>query len=595
MLARSSRYLAHSAFSSNSSCSQLTHNMMIAASMTEDTAAADGSAVQEDVPTRAKLTLEQKRQLVMTWFTQEELGRVKDLGPGKNFVRRAAKDLKLFQLRKLRAASSSSEVQRTNIDDMARRRVMSYRPRKFAAAAAEEEIAATATITTNLDPARVRSVLLAFYGSTGHDAAPLGRHLRNCGVLDHKAEILAVVRSINFRRMKRDGVSVEEATARLDEVLAAISFGKEQQEDVVAGCADPLYAMQIDGDAAKDATLAAPLISGKAQHQATRIAERRVQRQAMVKAKRAARLLRQQQKQSARQAAQKQQPDKALAILQSNPPLLKLVQTDEAQDLLMEWYSDPSNLSIVDFLRSKEEAWGNDHTSSSASPSLLDTYKRPLRLLVKAAQLHRLRKAAAGRDNLVNAVEDVLARASTKAVGVGVVAKKATVAKVTLKKNPSAAATLAGVTPEHLQHHLMQWFRDDKMPSVVDYLAVNEIPPDVRPAMAHVIKQLGLRQLRKERHLATVQARRRIKGALLGKGGQSKKMKPIKAKGKGGEDTAPTVSAVLPSAPPAKLLEEDYVSVSKEGGETTAVVSPSYDETVTTEGGKDDLDFVVIH
>ena len=141
----------------------------------------------------------------------------------------------------------------------------------------------------------------------------------------------------------------------------------------------------------------------------------------------------------------------------------------------------------------------------------------------------------------------------------------------------------------------MQWFRDDKMPSVVDYLAANEIPPDVRPAMAHVIKQLGLRQLRKERHLATVQARRRIKGALLGKGGQSKKMKPIKAKGKGGEDTAPTVSAVLPSAPPAKLLEEDYVSVSKEGGETTAVVSPSYDETVTTEGGKDDLDFVVIH
>ena len=474
--------------------------MMIAASMIEDTAAADGSAVQEDVPTKAKLTLEQKRQLVMTWFTQEELGRVKDLpaGPGKNFVRRAAKDLKLFQLRKLRAASSSSEVQRTTIDDMARRRVMSYRPRKFAAAAAEEEIAAaTATaITTNLDPARVRSVLLAFYGSTGRDAAPLGRHLRNCGVLDHKAEILAVVRSINFRRMKRDGVSVEEATARLDEVLAATSFGKEHQEmgqeDAVAGCADHLYAMQIDGDS-------------KAQRQATRIAERRVQRraqrQAMMKAKRAARLLRQQQKQSARQAAQKQQPDKALAILQSNPPLLKLVQSDEAQDLLMEWYSDPSNLSIVDFLRSKEEAWGNDHTSSSASPSLLDTYKRPLRLLVKAAQLHRLRKAEAGRDKAVaaQAVEDVLARASTKAGGVGVVAKKGTVAKVTLKKNPSAAAT-----PEHLQHHLMQWFRDDKMPSVVDYLAANEIPPDVRPAMAHVIKQLGLRQLRKERHLATV-------------------------------------------------------------------------------------------
>ena len=483
--------------------------MMIAASMIEDTAAADGSAVQEDVPTKAKLTLEQKRQLVMTWFTQEELGRVKDLGPGKNFVRRAAKDLKLFQLRKLRAASaSSSEVQRANIDDLARRRVMSYRPRKFAAAAAEEEIAA-ATAITNLDPARVRSVLLAFYGSTGRDAVPLGRHLRNGGVLDHKAEILAIVRSIQFRRMKRDGVSVEEATARLDEVLAATSFGKEHQEmgqeDAVAGCADHLYAMQIDGDAAKDTTLAAPLISGKARRQATRIAERRVQRraqrQAMMKAKRAARLLRQQQKQSARQAAQKQQPDKALAILQSNPPLLKLVQSDEAQDLLMEWYSDPSNLSIVDFLRSKEEAWGNDHTSSSASPSLLDTYKRPLRLLVKAAQLHRLRKAEAGRDKAVaaQAVEDVLARASTKAGGVGVVAKKGTVAKVTLKKNPSAAAT-----PEHLQHHLMQWFRDDKMPSVVDYLAANEIPPDVRPAMAHVIKQLGLRQLRKERHLATV-------------------------------------------------------------------------------------------
>eukprot|EP01083_Nonionella_stella_P219933 787344_1 len=125
----------------------------------------------------------------------------------------------------------------------------------------------------------------------------------------------------------------------------------------------------------------------------------------MVKAKRAARLLRQQQKQSARQAAQKQQPDKALAILRSNPPLLKLVQSDEAQDLLMEWYSDPSNLSIVDFLRSKEEAC-NDHTSSS---SLLDTYKRPLRLLVKAAQLHRLRKATAGREKAVNAVEDGLA------------------------------------------------------------------------------------------------------------------------------------------------------------------------------------------
>ena len=223
---------------------------------------------------------------------------------------------------------------------------------------------------------------------------------------------------------------------------------------------------------------------------------------------------------------------------------------------------------------------------------LLDTYKRPLRLLVKAAQLHRLRKAEAGRDKAAQAVDEILARASGKPIGV--VAKKGTVAKVTLKKNPKAAATLAGVTPEHLQHHLMQWFRDDKMPSVVDYLAANELPPDIRPAMAHVIKQLGLRQLRKERHVATVQARRRIKGALLGKGGQPKKMKPIKAKGKGGEDTAPTVAVVLPSAPPAKLLEEDYVSVSKEGEEMTEVAPPSYDEAVATEG-KDDLDFVVLH
>ena len=552
--------------------------MMIAASMIEDTAAGatDGSAVQ-DVPRKAKLTLDQKRQLVMMWFTQEEQGRIRDLpaGPGKNFVRRAARDLKLFQLRKLRAASS--EVQRASIDDMARRRVMSYHPRKFAAAKAEEEIPAAAITTTNLDPARVRSVLLAFYGSTGRDAVPLGRHLRNCGVLDHKADILAIVRSIQFRRMKRDGVSVEEATARLDEVLAAMSFGKKEQEmmeqeDAVAGCADHLYAMQIDdGD-----DLATPLINSKAQRQATRIAERRAQRrakrQAMVKAKRAAKLLRQRQKQSARQAVQKQQPDKALAILQSNPPLLKLVQSDEAQDLLMEWYSDPSKLSIVDFLRSKDE-----------TSSLLDTYKRPLRLLVKAAQLHRLRKADAGREKAAQAVEEILARASGKPIGG--VAKKGTVAKVTLKKNPTAAATLADVTPEHLQHHLMQWFRDDTMPSVVDYLAANELPPDVRPAMAHVIKQLGLRQLRKERHLATVQARRRIKGALLGEGGQ--KIKPIK--GKGGEDTAPTVAAVLPSAPPAKLLEEDCVSVSMEGEEMTEVAPPSYDEAV------DDLDFVVLN
>ena len=556
---------------------------MIAASMIEDTAAGatDGSAVQ-DGPRKAKLTLDQKRQLVMMWFTQEEQGRIKDLpaGPGKNFVCRAARDLKLFQLRKLRASSSTEEVQRTSIDDMARRRVMSYHPRKFAAATTvTSPVSAKVATATNLDPARVRSVLLAFYGSTGRDAVPLGRHLRNCGVLDHRAEILAIVRSIQFRRMKRDGVSVEEATARLDEVLAAMSFGKKEQEmmeqeDAVAGCAVHLYAMQIDdGD-----DLATPLINSKAQRQATRIAERRAQRrakrQAMVKAKRAAKLLRQRQKQSARQAVQKQQPDKALAILQSNPPLLKLVQSDEAQDLLMEWYSDPSKLSIVDFLRSKDE-----------TSSLLDTYKRPLRLLVKAAQLHRLRKAEAGRDKATQAVEDVLARASGKPIGV--VAKKGTVAKVTLKKNPKAAATsaLAGVTPEHLQHHLMQWFRDDTMPSVVDYLAANELPPDVRPAMAHVIKQLGLRQLRKERHLATVQARRRIKGALLGEGGQ--KIKPIK--GKGGEDTAPTVAAVLPSAPPAKLLEEDCVSVSMEGEEMTEVAPPSYDEAV------DDLDFVVLH
>ena len=105
--------------------------------MIEDTAAGatDGSAVQ-DVPRKAKLTLDQKRQLVMMWFTQEEQGRIKDLpaGPGKNFVCRAARDLKLFQLRKLRASSSTEEVQRTSIDDMARRRVMSYHPRKFAAA-----------------------------------------------------------------------------------------------------------------------------------------------------------------------------------------------------------------------------------------------------------------------------------------------------------------------------------------------------------------------------------------------------------------------------------------------------------------------------
>lgn len=365
--------------------------------------------------------------------------------------------------------------------------------------------------------------------------------------------------------------------------------------------------------------------------------------------------------------------------------------------------------------------------------SLLDTYKRPLRLLVKAGQLQRLRKAGAGRGKAARAVEDVLARASTAApmptphlsnddmdfgvatasnasekvvvvvnddddnadiVGGGKMSeqmkilltdwytdakmrpprkflqqemkelglvignpalviskikasglirlrkkreeadaaalamaridmlcqdfviiaktklikgdkpvtgpgttKKGTVAKVSLKKNPNAAAALTGVKQDDLQKHLMQWFQDDSMPSVVDYLAANDLPPSLRPAMAHMIKQLGLRQLRKDRRMASVQARRRINGALKDKGGR------VGPQDKGKKDTAdgdaPTISVILPSAPPAKLLEEEdeYVSVFKEGGEEMKDdAPPSYDDAIAAEDKTDlDLDFVVLH
>ena len=130
----------------------------------------------------------------------------------------------------------------------------------------------------------------------------------------------------------------------------------------IVDCADRLDAMRID-DAADAA--AVPMVdtrTTKAKRQTTHIAERRAQRkaqrQAMVEAKRAARILKaaQKQQQNARKAAQKQQklPDKALTIIQSNPSLRKLVQSDDAQTLLMEWYVDPSKPSIVDFLTSKD-------------------------------------------------------------------------------------------------------------------------------------------------------------------------------------------------------------------------------------------------
>ena len=720
------------------------------ASVQDDTnmpTASNSAAAGEQPKRKPKLTLEQKRELTLTWFTSQkedadEVKRIKDLPHGKAFVRRAARDLKLVPLRKLRR-SLSDEVQRANVDEMARRRVLSYHPRKFAIAAQREQknISPTITTSSSLDRDQIRSILLAFYGSTGRDAVPLGRHLRNCGVLAQKRDILAIVRSIGLRRMKRDGVSLEEATAKLDEVLATVSFaeqnkkGEKAENSTVVDCADHLDAMQIDDDAA------VPLVetrTTKAKRQATHIAERRAQhkaqRQAMVEAKRAARILKaaQKQQQNARKAAQKQQkqqqlPDKALAIIQSNPSLRKLVQSDDAQTLLMEWYVDPSKPSIVDFLASKDEMKGSGGEDDC---SLLDTYKRPLRLLVKAGQLQRLRKAGAGRGKAARAVEDVLARACTTApmatphlssdemdfgaatasnasekvvvdvndddtadiVGGGkkseqmkllltdwytdakmrpprkflqqvmkdrglvignlalviskikasglirlrkkreeadaaalamaridrlcqdgdVIAKtklikgdkpvtdagttkKGTVAKVFLKKNPNVAAALTSIKQDDLQKHLMQWFQDDSMPSVVDYLAANDLPPSLRPAMAHMIKQLGLRQLRKDRRMASVQARRRINGALKGKG-------TVGPQDKDKKDTtdrdAPTISIILPSAPPAELLEEDeYVSVSKEGGEEMKDnAQPSHDDSIADEDKTDlDLNFVVLH
>ena len=160
-----------------------------------------------------------------------------------------------------------------------------------------------------------------------------------------------------------------------------------------------------------------------------------------------------------------------------------------------------------------------------------------------------------------------------------------------------AAAALTSIKQDDLQTHLMQWFQDDSMPSVVDYLAANDLPPGLRPAMAHMIKQLGLRQLRKDRRMASVQARRRINGALKGKGGK------VGLQDKGKKDATdgdvPTTSSIPPFAPPAELLEEEdeYVSVSKEGGEEMKDdAPPSYDDAIAAEGKADlDLDFVVLH
>ena len=551
--------------------------------------AASAAAGEQKPKRKPKLTLEQKRELTMSWFTspQGDSVRIKDLPHGKAFVRRAARELKLVQLRKLRR-SLSDEVQKAHVDGMARRRVLSYHPRQFAAQQEQKNISEsqkTSTTSTSLDRNQIRSILLAFYGSTGRDAVPLGRHLRNCGVLAHKQDILTIVRSIGLRRMKRDGVSLEEATAKLDEVLATVSSADQKKADcAIVDCADHLDAMQIDTDDA-----AVPMVdTTKAKRQATRIAERRAQRkaqrQAVVEAKRAARILKkkqqqqqQQQQQNVRKAAQKQLPDKALAIIQSNSSLRKLVESEDAQTLLMEWYVDPSKPSIVDFLTSKDAMKGSDGDGDS---SLLDTYKRPLRLLVKAGQLQRLRKAGAGRGKAVRAVEGVLARASATTPILQV--SNGTVAKVSLKKNPNAAAALTSIKQDDLQKHLMQWFQDDSMPSVVDYLAAKDLPPSLRPAMAHMIKQLGLRQLRKDRRMASVQARRRINGALKGKGGK------VGLQDKGKKDATdgdvPTTSSIPPSAPPAELLEEEdeYVSVGN-------------DAIAAEDKAGLDLDFVVLH
>jgi hypothetical protein len=549
-------------------------------------AAADDDDDEQPKRLKRKLTLEQKRELVLTWFTSQEDApalRIKDLPNGKAFVRRAAKDLKLSQLRTIRL--SADEAQKASIDDMARRRVLSYRPRQFAAAAAQEpqtSAAPTAKIATTspVDPGHIRSILLAFYGTTGPDAVPLGRHLRNCGVLHQKRDVLAIVRAIGLRRMKRDCVSVEEATAKLDAALSNLSAaaGGKGADALADACADRLDAMRMDG--------AAPAVVGgsKAQRQATRIAARRAQRkaqrQAMVEAKRARRIVHKQQHE------QQQQADKAIAILRSNPPLLKIVQSDDTQALLMEWYVDPSKPSIVDFLQSKEKMGSSIPFSSSSPSSLLDTYKRPLRLLVKAGQLQRLRKAGAGRGKAARAIEDVLARASTSA-------QKGVVAKVSLKKSPAAAAAaaIAGFKQDDLQNYLVEWFHDDNMPSVGDYLAANGLPSNLRPAMAHMITQLGLRRLRKDRRMASVRALRRINGALKGnKGG-------IGASGKKNTtEDVPTHAAILPSAPPAELFGEegDYVSVSKEDEEMAEDAPPSHDDAITAKD-KIDLGFVVLH
>jgi len=323
-----------------------------------------------------KLTIDQKRSIVLDWFKADATVRIRDLPAARPFVRRAATDLNLFELRKLRAAASTERGNVDGIDEMAHGRIMSYRPRRRDVEKIEigddtkgENVPSTTTMPTTtktLDKDTIRSVLISFYvdGDTAH-AAPLGRHLRNANVFGHRDQIMKVVKSAQLRKMRREGVDRAVAIAKLDEVLS--NNGGTTSEDTCI--ATNLEAMQIDDDSAADATAVDRPMQTKRPKKAAVAAQRRSERVAARKVQRIAK----RQKAKADRTTEVQR--KANTVLTRNPSLLST--HPDLKSLVVEWFDHPSKPSIVDFLESKD----------------MMELKRPMRLVCKAGQLQKFCKA----------------------------------------------------------------------------------------------------------------------------------------------------------------------------------------------------------
>uniref|UniRef100_A0A7S1BUW3 Uncharacterized protein n=1 Tax=Corethron hystrix TaxID=216773 RepID=A0A7S1BUW3_9STRA len=406
-------------------------------------------------PNRPK-DVHQKREIAFRWFQSRE--KIKDLVVARRFVRFAADDLDLRELRKQRHRAGSDETI-AEIDGRALALINGYLPPRTKAAA-EDGGQKKRKTQGKMDRAAIRALLVAFFDD--NEKTPLVPFLRRNGAMGHRKDILQVANSTHIRKLRRrredDGVR-DAALAKIDEFYGCnvhkqhLELAEHALEELaLEKTNDRMMSRKVSSFVRPDQKIRPLLVEWFNNPKKSVI--KVLEENSMLEEEKSMRMM------------------IRASGLQGKRKTTGRAEAMEAIDALFSASDKGNNADVDNWTR------------------IARTRLRPQKLVLTKGERDRIKKLTSGLQ--------VKRKAFARAKGL----KRAQ--KVVLTEEER----------DRMKKLLSQWFYDGSGASVAEFIRKQELEPELRPQMVHAINRLGLRKVRREERAIRRLVSRRIENAF---------------------------------------------------------------------------------